>query len=289
MSIGILLAGGLGTRLYPLTQITSKQLLPLYNKPMIYYSLSILMLAGIRDIVLISSPTHLNLYKKLLKNGNHLGVKISYVKQNKPRGLADAFIVAKKYIENKKCMMVLGDNFFHGSDLEKKLIELSQNPNDGAAIFSYKVNNPQDYGVVIMNKKNIAIDIIEKPKKKISNLAIPGIYFYDKNVYKYARTIKPSKRGELEITSLNKIYLKKKKLSVINLGRGTAWLDTGSPKNFLEASNFIENLENRQGLPICCPEEIAFKKKWISKKQFQKIISKIPKNSDYRKLLESIS
>jgi len=289
MSIGILLAGGIGTRLYPLTVITSKQLLPLYNKPMIYYSLSILMLAGIRNIILISSPTHLYLYKKLLKNGKHLGLNITYVKQNKPRGLADAFIITKKYIANKKCMMVLGDNFFHGSDLEKKLTELSKSKTDGATIFSYKVNNPQDYGVIKTNKKNIPIDIIEKPKKKISNLAIPGIYFYDKNVYKYAKKIKPSKRGELEITSLNKIYLKKKKLSVINLGRGTAWLDTGSPKNFLEASNFIENLESRQGLPICCPEEIAFKKKWISKKQLSKIILKTPKNSDYRKLLETIS
>ena len=289
MSIGILLAGGTGTRLYPLTEITSKQLLPLYNKPMIYYSLSILMLAGIRNIILISSTTHLHLYKKLLKSGKHLGLKITYVKQNKPRGLADAFIITKKYIENKKCMMVLGDNFFHGSDLEKKLTELSKSQNDGATIFSYKVNNPQDYGVIKTNKKNIPIDIIEKPKKKISNLAIPGIYFYDKNVYKYAKKIKPSKRGELEITSLNKIYLKKKKLSVINLGRGTAWLDTGSPKNFLEASNFIENLESRQGLPICCPEEIAFAKKWISKKQLAKIILKTPKNSDYRKLLETIS
>jgi len=289
MSIGILLAGGIGTRLYPLTVITSKQLLPLYNKPMIYYSLSILMLAGIRNIILISSPTHLYLYKKLLKNGKHLGLNITYVKQNKPRGLADAFIITKKYIANKKCMLVLGDNFFHGSDLEKKLTELSISKTDGATIFSYKVNNPQDYGVIKTNKKNIPIDIIEKPKKKISNLAIPGIYFYDKNVYKYAKKIKPSKRGELEITSLNKIYLKKKKLSVINLGRGTAWLDTGSPKNFLEASNFIENLESRQGLPICCPEEIAFKKKWISKKQLSKIILKTPKNSDYRKLLETIS
>ncbi len=285
---GIILSGGLGTRLFPSTIVTSKQLLPIYDKPMIYYPLSILMLAEIRDILIIVTPRDLLQFKNLLGDGRKFGIKISYVVQKKPKGLAEALLISKKFLNGSPSVLILGDNIFYGSDLEKLLIDNSNQYTLGATIFAYHVNNPKDYGIISFNNQGNVKEIIEKPKKPKSNYAVTGLYFYDENASKYASQLKPSKRGELEITDLNKIYLKKNLLKVVKLGRGNAWLDTGMHENIMEASNFIYNIEKRQGLKICCPEEIAFRKKWISKQKLIKIIKPLMKN-EYGKYLKNLT
>jgi glucose-1-phosphate thymidylyltransferase len=282
---GIILAGGNGTRLYPLTKYMSKQLLPIYDKPMIYYSLSILMLSKIRDILLITKKKDQASFKKILSDGSHLGLKISYAVQDDPKGLVDAFIIGEKFINKKKVMLILGDNLFYGQGLENILHEASKSKN--STIFAYKVKDPKSYGVVKFDKNNKAIGLYEKPKKFVSNYAIPGVYIYDKNVSLYSKLVNKSYRGELEITDLNKIYLKKNSLNVKILSRGVAWLDAGSPEQMLEASEYVRIIEKRQGLKIACLEEISFRNKWISKKELFLNISKLPE-CDYRDYLESI-
>jgi glucose-1-phosphate thymidylyltransferase len=284
---GIILSGGLGTRLFPSTLVTSKQLIPIYDKPMIYYPLSILMLAEIRDILMIVTPRDLLQFKNLLGDGKKWGIKISYIVQKKPKGLADALIISEKFLSGSPSVLILGDNIFYGSDLESVLLNSSKENNIGATIFAYHVNNPSDYGIVNFGTKGNILNITEKPKIPKSNYAVTGLYFYDGDASKYAKKLKPSKRNELEITDLNNIYLKKNILNVIKLGRGNAWLDTGMHENIMEASNFIYNIEKRQGLKICCPEEIAFKKKWISKTKLMKIIKPLLKN-DYGKYLKNL-
>jgi len=282
---GIILAGGNGTRLYPLTKYMSKQLLPIYDKPMIYYSLSILMLSKIRDILLITKKEDQASFKKILSDGSHLGLKISYAVQDDPKGLVDAFIIGEKFINKKKVMLILGDNLFYGQGLESILHEASKSKN--STIFAYKVKDPKSYGVVKFDKNNKAVGLYEKPKKFVSNYAIPGVYIYDKNVSLYSKLVNKSYRGELEITDLNKIYLKKNSLNVKILSRGVAWLDAGSPEQMLEASEYVRIIEKRQGLKIACLEEISFRNKWISKKELFLNISKLPE-CDYRDYLESI-
>ena len=262
---GIILAGGHGTRMSPLTKAVNKQLLPIYDKPLIYYPLSILMLSKIRDILIIVNKGQLNQYKKLLQNGKNLGLKINFIEQNYPKGLPDAFILGEKFVGKENVALILGDNFFYGQNLTKKLQECRKLKN-GAKVFLHPVNNPSQYGVVKISNKNKIIKIIEKPKKFISNLAITGLYFFDNKVIKFSKTLKPSKRKELEIVDLLKKYNKKNKLSAEFIGRGGAWLDTGSIKDFYDASSFVSALENRQGLKIACLEEIALGNKWINKK-----------------------
>jgi glucose-1-phosphate thymidylyltransferase len=260
---GIILAGGKGTRLSPLTKIINKQLLPLYDKPLIFYPLSILMLAGIRDILIITNPNEDENFIKILGNGSNFGIKIQYLQQIKPNGLPEAFIIGEQFIKNSSVALVLGDNFFYGQGLTKKLKEKTKS-NLGATIFTYQVNNPQDYGIVEL-KGNKILNIKEKPKKTNSNLAITGLYFFDKNVVKLSKKLTPSKRKELEIVDLLNAYLKKKKLKFEFMGRGSAWLDTGNVDSLFETSQFIANIERRQGLKIACLEEIALNNKWISK------------------------
>jgi glucose-1-phosphate thymidylyltransferase len=260
---GIILAGGKGTRLSPLTKITNKQLLPLYDKPLIFYPMSILMLAGIRNILIITNPNENENFKKILGDGSNFGIKIEYLEQKKPNGLPEAFIIGEKFIKNNSVALVLGDNFFYGQGFTKKLKEKTR-LDLGATIFTYQVNNPRDYGIVEL-KNNKILSIKEKPKKTNSNLAITGLYFFDKNVVNLSKKLKPSKRKELEIVDLLKSYLKRKKLSIEFLGRGSAWLDTGNADNLFETSQFIANIEKRQGLKIACLEEIALNNKWISK------------------------
>ena len=262
---GIILAGGFGTRMSPLTKAVNKQLLPIYDKPLIFYPLSILMLSGIRDILIIVNKGQLNQFKKILPNGNNLGIKIAYAEQNHPKGLPDAFIVGKKFIGNDNVALILGDNFFYGQSLTQKLKQCVK-LNKGATVILHPVRNPSSYGVASLNKKNKIIKIIEKPKKFFSNLAITGLYFFDNNVVKYSSSLKPSKRKEIEIVDLLKKYKNKNKLSAEFLGRGGAWLDTGSIKDFYDTSAFVSALEKRQGLKIACLEEIALNSKWISKK-----------------------
>jgi glucose-1-phosphate thymidylyltransferase len=279
---GIVLAGGKGTRLYPITLSTSKQLLPIYDKPMIYYPISILMLAGIKDILIISTPKDINSYMDLLGDGSRFGVKFQYKVQEKPKGLAQAFHVGKDFIGNDNVCLVLGDNIFYGQGLInilKKAVERKK----GATIFGYAVANPSNFGVVEFDKNKKPKKITEKPKKPKSKYAVIGLYFYDNNVIKYAENIKPSKRGELEITSINEIYLKKKTLNLELFGRGFAWLDTGTHKDLIEAGNFISTIERRQGLKTACLEEIGYNNKWLTKKKLMLIIKKIGKNeySDY--------
>ena len=268
---GIILAGGLGTRMSPLTKAVNKQLLPIHDKPLIFYPLSILMLANIRDILIIVNKGQLNQYKKILPNGNNLGIKINYAEQEKPRGLPDAFILGEKFINNKNVALILGDNFFYGQNLTKNLIHFSK-LNNGARILLYKVLKPELFGVAKINLRKKVTQIKEKPKKYFSNYAITGLYFFDKNVSKYSKTLKPSKRGELEIVDLLNIYRKKNKLTADFLGRGGAWLDTGSIDDFYKTSAFVQAVENRQGLKIACLEEIAYLKKWINK---NKILNQI--------------
>ena len=261
---GIILAGGAGTRMSPLTKAVNKQLLPIYDKPLIYYPLSILMLSGIKDILIIVNKGQLSQFKKILPNGNNLGIKITYVEQKYPKGLPDAFILGKRFIGKSNVALILGDNFFYGQSLTKKLKECVR-LNKGASVILHPVSNPSSYGVATINKKNKITKIIEKPKKSFSNLAVTGLYFFDNDVIKYSENLKPSKRKEIEIVDLLNKYRKKNKLSAQFLGRGGAWLDTGSIKDFYSTSAFVSTLEKRQGLKIACLEEIALNNKWINK------------------------
>ena len=283
---GIILAGGLGTRMSPLTKAINKQLLPIYDKPLIYYPLSVLMLAGIRDILIIVNKGQLNQYKKILPSGNNLGVKITYLEQAKPRGLPDAFVIGEKFIGKENVAMILGDNFFYGQNLSKLLLS-STKLRKGAKIILHKVIRPELYGVAKVNKRNKIINIQEKPKKFFSDLAITGLYFFDNKVTKYAKKLKPSKRGEVEIIDLLKFYKKKNELSADLIGRGGAWLDTGSMDDFYKTSNFVSAIENRQGLKIACLEEIAFNNNWITKKNIRESI-KFYGNCDYSKYLSKL-
>lgn len=266
---GIILAGGSGTRLYPLTLVTSKQLLPVYDKPMIYYPLSVLMMAGIREILIISTPIDLPRMEQLLGDGSKFGIKLSYKVQPSPDGLAQAFILGEEFIENDACAMVLGDNIFYGAGLIKHLDNSVRRAEqeDVATIYGYYVNDPWRFGIVELDENKNAISIEEKPKNPKSNYCVTGLYFYPKGVSEIAKTIKPSDRGELEITTLNNVYLKQKRLHVTTLGRGYSWLDTGTHESLIEASNYIKILEEHQGLKVCCPEEIAYKNGWINKEQ----------------------
>ncbi|MCI6021996.1 MAG: glucose-1-phosphate thymidylyltransferase RfbA [[Bacteroides] pectinophilus] len=263
---GIILAGGSGTRLYPLTMVTSKQLLPVYDKPMIYYPMSVLMMAGIRDILIISTPNDLPNFERLFGDGSSLGINLSYKVQPSPDGLAQAFILGEEFIDGDSCAMVLGDNIFYGDGLGKHLKEAAARQ-DGATVFGYYVNDPERFGIVEFDENGKAISIEEKPEHPKSNYCVTGLYFYDKNVCEYAKSIKPSARGELEITDLNRIYLEKGNLNVVTLGRGYAWLDTGTMDALSEATEFIKVVENRQGIQISAIEEIAYRNKWITKEQ----------------------
>ena len=282
---GIILAGGTGSRLSPLTKIINKQLLPLYDKPLIFYPLSILMLAGIRDILIITNPNEDINFKKILKNGSGFGIKIQYLTQQKPNGLPEAFIIGEKFIKKQNVALILGDNFFYGQGFTKRL-EKHIKKKIGSTIFTYQVNNPQDYGVVEI-KNNKILNIKEKPKKSKSNLAITGLYFFDKNVVNFSKKLKPSKRKELEIVDLLKKYLRIKKLKTEFMGRGSAWLDTGNVESLFETSQFISNIEKRQGLKIACLEEIALNNKWISKSIINKQIE-FYGNCDYSKYLKKL-
>jgi len=274
---GIILAGGFGTRLYPATLAISKQLIPIFDKPMIYYPLSTLMLAGIKQILIISTPNDLPLFEKLLGDGSQWGIEISYAIQPSPNGIAEAFIVAESFLGEAPSVLVLGDNIFHGHSFESKLTSVNKRT-EGATIFVYHVNNPEHYGVVDFDERNRVIDIAEKPKNPKSNFAVTGLYFYDNKAVEYAKKIKPSLRGELEITDLNRIYLEKQGLSVEVMGRGYAWLDTGTHESLLEAQQFIQTIEHRQGLKIACPEEIAFHKNWITLQQLEELALPMIKN-----------
>ena len=284
---GIILAGGSGTRLHPLTISVSKQILPIYDKPMIYYPLSVLMLAGIKDILIISTPRDINCFKELFGNGNQIGLNISYAVQEKPNGLAEAFLIGEEFIENDSCALVLGDNIFFGqgfSPIVKKAAKIEK----GAEIFGYLVKDPREYGVVEFDEDMNVLSLEEKPEKPKSKFAVPGLYFYDNTVVEKAKKIKPSKRGELEITDLNKMYLEEKNLKVNLLGRGFAWLDTGNHKNLLQASNFIETIQERQGNYVACIEEIAYKNGWITKEQLKELAKPLLK-TEYGKYLLDIS
>lgn len=284
---GIILAGGSGTRLHPLTISISKQILPIYDKPMIYYPLSVLMLAGIKDILIISTPRDINCFKELFGNGNQIGLNISYAVQEKPNGLAEAFLIGEEFIENDSCALVLGDNIFFGqgfSPIVKKAAKIEK----GAEIFGYLVKDPREYGVVEFDEDMNVLSLEEKPEKPKSKFAVPGLYFYDNTVVEKAKKIKPSKRGELEITDLNKMYLEEKNLKVNLLGRGFAWLDTGNHRNLLQASNFIETIQERQGNYVACIEEIAYKNGWITKDQLKELAKPLLK-TEYGKYLLDIS
>ena len=262
---GIILAGGIGTRMSPITKAVNKQLLPIYDKPLIFYPLSVLMLSGIRDILIIVNKGQLNQFRKILPNGHNLGIKISYAEQSYPRGLPDAFLVGKKFIGKENVALILGDNFFYGQSLTKRLQECVK-LKSGASVLLHPVKDPSLYGIAKINKKNKILKIIEKPKKYFSNLAITGLYFFDNKVVEYSKNLKPSKRHEVEIVDLLNKYRKRKKLSANFISRGGAWLDTGSMEDFYNTSAFVSALENRQGLKIACLEEIAFNNKWINKK-----------------------
>lgn len=283
---GIILAGGAGTRLNPLTKAVSKQLIPVYDKPMIYYPLSTLMLAGIKDILIISTPQDLPKFRELFGDGREIGLNISYKEQPKPEGIAQAFIIGEEFIGKDSACLILGDNIFYGHSLSTTLQKMA-GLKEGACIFGYWVSDPQRYGVVEFNEKNEVISIEEKPQHPKSNYAVPGLYFCDNEVVDIAKNLKHSARGELEITDVNLTYLKKGNLKVELLGRGYAWLDTGTPDSLLDASNYIATMERRQGLKIGCIEEVAFRMDYIDKGQFKEIIDNMPEN-DYRKYLEMI-
>jgi len=285
---GIILAGGSGTRLYPVTQEINKQLLPVYDKPMIYYPLSILMLADIRDILIISSPKHLPQFRSLFKNGNQLGLNISYAEQPNPEGLAQAFIIGEEFIGNDSVCLILGDNIFYGHGLYpflKKGTQLEK----GGMIFGYRVNDPERYGIVEFDSERNVLSIEEKPKIPKSNFAVPGLYFYDNDVVKIAKGIKPSARGELEITEVNKTYLERGDLEVQTFGRGFAWLDTGTHESLLEAASFIETIEKRQGLKVGCIEEIVFRKGYIDSDQLESLAKPLIKSSYGKYLINLLS
>ena len=273
---GIILAAGRGSRLYPLTKVVNKQLLQIYDKPMIYYPLSTLMLLNIKDILIITNPKDLDSFKLLLGDGERIGIKITYAIQESPRGIADAFNIAKEYIDDDNVTLILGDNIFYGHGFLDPIRKIINNPIDGATIFGYSVNDPERYGVVEFDSNYNVLSIEEKPKNPKSNYAVPGIYIYDNDVVDYAKNLIPSKRGELEITDINKIYLNKNKLKVNLLGRGVAWLDTGKPNSLFEASTFISYIEARQGLKISCIEEVAYNMGYISKKELEIIVRRLP-------------
>ena len=284
---GIILAGGSGTRLYPITKAISKQITPIYDKPMIYYPLSVLMLAGIREILIISTPRDVVVFEELLEDGNNFGLKISYAIQEKPNGLAEAFLIGEKFIGNDSCALVLGDNIFYGHGFTGMLKEASSKEK-GATIFGYYVNNPKDFGVVEFDKNGRAISLEEKPENPKSNYAIPGLYFYDNTVVEKAKKVKPSKRGELEITTLNEMYLKENNLNVVSLGRGMAWLDTGTHDALLEASNFVKTIQSRQGVMVACPEEISYRNAWIDKDKIKELAKPLLKSKYGKYLLNLI-
>ena len=276
---GIILAGGSGTRLYPLTEVTSKQLLPVYDKPMIFYPLSTLMLAGIKDILIISTPRDLPNFEKLLGDGSEYGIRLSYKIQEQPNGLAEAFIIGEEFIGKDSVAMILGDNIFYGNGLSSNLKKAVDFTADGAAVFGYYVDDPERFGIVEFNEKGEAISIEEKPEKPKSNYCVTGLYFYDNSVVKYAKSLKPSKRGELEITDLNRIYLEEGKLNVITLGRGYAWLDTGTVDALSDATEFVKVIEKRQGVMISAIEEVAYKNGWITKEKLTESANKYGKSS----------
>tara|TARA_B100000900_G_scaffold416051_1_gene448741 strand:+ start:7707 stop:8582 length:876 start_codon:yes stop_codon:yes gene_type:complete len=282
MRKGIILAGGSGSRLYPSTVAISKQLIPVYDKPLIYYPLSTLMLANIREILLISSPEHIALFEKLLGDGSALGLNISYEVQNEPRGLSEAFIIGEKFLNGDEACLVLGDNIFYGSEL-MGILEEASSDSEFSTIFAYQVIDPERFGVVDFNENNHVLSIEEKPLKPKSNFAVTGLYFYPNDVSEKAKSLKPSARGELEITDLNKLYLDEKKLKVKTLSRGYAWFDTGTPESMIEASNFIHTLEKRQGLKISCPEEISLQRGFITEERLLKSIKNI--QGDYKEYL----
>jgi len=287
---GIILAGGSGTRLYPLTKVTSKQLLPIYDKPMIFYPLSILMLAGIKEVLIISTKEDIPRFEKLLGNGNNIGMKFNYIVQESPDGLAHAFILGKDFIANDDVSLILGDNIFYGDGMKFLLKNaiISSSEKKQATVFGYQVRNPSDYGVVEFDNMGKAISISEKPTNPLSNYAVTGLYFYPNDVVKKALLVKPSLRGELEITTLNQIYLKEDRLIVEIMGRGYAWLDTGTHESLLEASKFIETIEKRQGLKVACIEEIAFENGYISKEQLLKLAQPL-QNNQYGQYLTHIA